>query len=229
MNKYYELLEKIIRDFRSSSYEMEKFYRIKGFSVKMSELKKNPNRKLTQKSLADIESALKIKIDDSDPNNITYTKAEKAVDLLIPKGLKPLSEDDFVKVPIHGHVHAGVDSPIFSEDVIETLLIPKNLIPYKDLHGVVVVGDRMEPIITAGDHAIVSLSTKPQSGDVCLVAFDDNDYVLKRVYFNKNAGFTILVSDNKKYAPITVLDQKIKSILPVVDLHKKRENLRFHI
>jgi len=72
MNKYYEFLEKIIRDFRSSSYEMENKYEIRGFSVKMSELKKNPNRKLTQKSISDIEKALNIVINDTDKNNIMY-------------------------------------------------------------------------------------------------------------------------------------------------------------
>lgn len=74
----------------------------------------------------------------------------------------------FTTVPVHGYVHAGVNTPIFSEEIIETLRIPKS--SDKDLHGIVVYGDSMEPVISDRDYVIVSLTAKASDGDVCLVA-----------------------------------------------------------
>lgn len=164
MNKYYEFLEKIIRDFRSSSYEMENKYDIKGFSVKMSELKKNPNRKLTQKSIADIEKALNIKIDDSDTDNITYTKVEEK-----PKPDNKIIERTYRVV---GEIGAGVleVDELFQDEYVTVTFDPSN----NQLFRIKSEKYSMAPTVMPGDMIVIDLAAKPKPGDMVVIGWREN-------------------------------------------------------
>ncbi|HEX2868763.1 MAG TPA: XRE family transcriptional regulator [Ignavibacteriales bacterium] len=216
-----ELIETLLKEFRVSTYELQNKYGIN--SATLSNMRKGKSQP-TQKVIKDIENALKIKIDDSDPENITYKKVEEAADNKPSTTPFPFIEG-MATVNVYGFVHAGNEGPIFSEDVIEKIQIPRG--GYSDLHGITVDGDSMEPTINNRDIVVVSLTSKASDGDVCLVAYNDHDYVLKRVFFNKDIDLITLVSDNKKYPPAFVPTNKIKSVLPVVWLVKGRNSLRY--
>lgn len=215
-----ELIETLLKEFRVSTYELQNKYGIN--SATLSNMRKGKSQP-TQKVIKDIESALKIKIDDSDPGNITYKKIEEVTDNKAALPSLPFL-DDLAPVNVYGYVHAGNEGPIFSEEILEQIFIPKS--GYTNLHGIIVDGDSMEPTINDRDIVVVSLNIKASDGDVCLIAYNDHDYVLKRVYFNKDSDFLTIVSDNKKYKPDFIPTSEIRSILPIVGLYKGRNSLR---
>lgn len=191
MNKYYEFLEKLIRDFRSSSYEMERFYGIKGFSVKMSELKKNPDRKLTQKSIADIENALKIKIDDTAPNKITYTKTAP------PPSEEMTGALPIQMIPILATVYAGEPEYLHTEITDQEMPV-LNLIPGHRYYGLIVSGKSMETTLRDGDKIVVDMDAPLEDGCLVAVKLRNGHQYVKR-YYNTNFAFIQLSSDNKDY------------------------------
>lgn len=73
--KWKEVLDKILRDYRLSSSEFEK---ITGVSnVILSHIKSGKTQSPAQLTIKKIEDGLSIKIDDSDPDNITYKEVER--------------------------------------------------------------------------------------------------------------------------------------------------------
>lgn len=209
MNKYYELLLDISKEFRSSSYELETKYGITGISVKMSELKKNPERKLTQKSIRDIEKALNITINDSDPENITYTKN------------KPEQEVPFEGViqvynyPILNNVYVG-DPGMLKNESNET-----GVFAYKkgegECFGLRVNGSSMKTALNNGDIVLVDMGLKPINGDLVVVKLKNGEQFIKKFY-QLNDGFIKLSSDNPDNDVELIREVDIQVIYSVVQI-----------
>lgn len=76
MNQWAIFLDKLMRDFRESTYSMEKIRGVKNFSSKLSSLRSGRTETVNQSTIKDIEKALNIIIDDSNPEQITYTRLD---------------------------------------------------------------------------------------------------------------------------------------------------------
>ena len=207
MNNYYELLQELIRDFRSSSYEMENKYGIKGFSVKMSELKKDPNRKLTQKSIADIENALNIKINDRDPDNITY---KKLADTKVG-GFE--GEIPVAKIPLLSEVYAGEPQYLDTEfhDEYHFFVSTK---PNHRCFALRVSGKSMETTLKDGAIVVVDMDAEYKEGDIVAVRLKNGEQYIKRFY-DMNYAFIKLTSDNSDYGVRLIDKEHIDKIYKV--------------
>lgn len=76
MNAWAIFIDQLLREFRETTYSMQYVHGIKNFSSKFSNLKAGRAQSLNQATIKDIENALKIKIDDSNQDNITYTRID---------------------------------------------------------------------------------------------------------------------------------------------------------
>jgi len=100
-------------------------------------------------------------------------------------------------VPVYRHVRAGKTTVVFAEQLEEPIYIPKSI--DESLFGVVVAGNSMSPEVMNGEIIIVSRLHEIKSGDVCLVVFDSDESVLRRVYLHDH--HVTLVSTNERDYP----------------------------
>lgn len=63
-------LEQLLKDFRYSTYKLEKKHNIK--SATISKILTGKTKKPSQETIEDLEKVFNIKIDDNDPENLTY-------------------------------------------------------------------------------------------------------------------------------------------------------------
>lgn len=99
-------------------------------------------------------------------------------------------------IPVVGKVPAGV--PETNEWEIEYNIqvpdMPEHCFAMK------VIGDSMEPSISAGEHVIFILDYNLESGNVVIVTDEYGDSMVKR--YKVKDGIQYLVSDNSKYSPV---------------------------
>lgn len=224
MNPYYLFLVKLLKDTRITPSGFAQKYDFPSFPVIMNKLKRNSDKRIHVETLQKIELALGIVIDDSDPDNITYHKADEPLPKEPTMPAESLS-DNLMRVDLVAYVHAGEEGPIFSDEVIETIWLPK-YVGSGELRALKVIGDSMAPTINEGDIITVSLNSMAYDGDVALIAYNNHEYILKRVYFNDDRDIITITSDNSKYFPTILHASQIKSILPVVYRTQGRNSLR---
>ena len=104
-------------------------------------------------------------------------------DDLKSRAMRPVNmEEDFIRVPLVGHVAAGL--PILAvEEADDSVCIDRFLLgDQRDVFALRVRGDSMiEDGIHNGDYLFVNKTTSPQPGDV-VVALIDNEGTCKRFY-----------------------------------------------
>lgn len=143
---------------------------------------------------------------------MSYSLMERGINKLIPKNARMIEQafrlpenacliSDHLPVPIIGSAAAGL--PVFSEENFEGFASMYNVRKNKfgEVVGVNIVGDSMEPKISAGDIAYIKLQDDIEHDSIG--AFNLNDgIVIKRMIKNKKN--IELHSSNRKYPPIII-------------------------
>lgn len=224
MNPWVRFLEGLLRDFRLSTYKLENNYGLIGFSSKLSSIRSGRTNKLSQDSISDLEKALNIKIDDSNPEEIKYHKLDpNYIPIHVAEKNHVPAKLSF---PILGEIPAGIAEIKQYSDFFE--YFDFDLDPRK--HGVVRIdqefGYSMMPLVGPGDLAIISYDDKPSDGDWVAARWDDTKGALKVLAIDKhNPDIVVLNSYNTAVQPIILNSKKQKLTLwkvPVVIRSSKK-------
>ena len=181
---------------------------------------KSPNNYTIKK----LEEGLGIRIDDSDPKNITYTKA--------PKPKKIDSEDeDIVRefnegysinewhLPLLGDIPAGMGE-FNGYDQTETVTLDsrRQFMLRVDRHN----GESMIPLLRPGDLVVCDLQAKVRPGDIVAAKWGNNQAAIKLYGDNsKLPGTVILESYNRNTSLVILnLDKELLTIAKVVHIIK---------
>ncbi len=210
-----EFLPRLLKDFRLSSSEFE--IRTGVSNVIVSNIKTGRTDKPAQNTIGKIEEALKIKIDDSDPENISYRKIElqqSKFDNVIP----------ITEYPVLSEVFAGEPNKI----EIEYHDIKEPFPYYKAGHNcfaLKVNGSSMETTLRDGDVILVDMSLEPMNGDLVAVKLKNGNQYIKRFYKMDNEIFIKLTSDNSEYGVRLIDTNDIVAIHPVVSVNFNIRNV----
>lgn len=130
---------------------------------------------------------------------------------------KKIFSQGTVRVPLIGRVTAG--QPILAlENIEETYLFPKDMLPDANLFMLSVIGDSMvEAGIFDGDYVIVKATNTAENGDIVVALIDNNEATIKRFY--KEKDYIRLQPENRFLEPIIVKDADILG--QVVGLYRK--------
>jgi phage repressor protein C with HTH and peptisase S24 domain len=183
-----ELIEELLKEFRTSTYELQNKYGIN--SATISNIRNGKSRP-TQKVIKDLERAFNIRINDATPNNITYSR-------IVPRPSEEMKGTLPVQmIPVLATVYAG--EPEFLHTEITDQEMPAlNLIPGHRYYGLIVSGKSMETTLRDGDKIVVDMDAPLEDGCLVAVKLKGGQQYVKR-YYNLNYAFVQLSSDNKDY------------------------------
>jgi repressor LexA len=103
-----------------------------------------------------------------------------------------------VEVPVLGRIAAG--QPLLAtENLEDTLPLPRSWAPGGESFLLKVTGDSMAPLILPGDLVLVRVQPRVSRGDIAVALIDD-EATLKRVY--EEAGGLVLKGDNPAFTPL---------------------------
>jgi len=112
-----DLIESLLRDFRLSEYQLSSITGITQPTI--HRIRNGVTETPTQNTIKLLEQGLKIKIDDSDPENITYKKLVPEIEWEKVEGVK------IYEFPIITKVYAGASPNMFiSENIIDYIALP---------------------------------------------------------------------------------------------------------
>lgn len=112
--------------------------------------------------------------------------------------LSPRTPGSVVEVPILGRIAAG--RPLLAtEQVEDTLPLPRSWVRGEEVFLLKVTGDSMAPLIRPGDLVMVRVQPRVGRGDIAVVMVED-EATLKRVY--EEAGGLVLKGDNPDFTPL---------------------------
>lgn len=217
MNEYLRFIEELLRDFRLSTYTLETRYQLKGFSAKYSGLKSGRTRSLNQGTIASLEKALNIKIDDSDPNQITYLRLQPQTEKqTIPESNQEFSGTSSVyPYPLLGTVYAGEPKNLYhsSYDKIAKFTYTK-----KGHHcfALEVDGKSMESTLKDGSTVLVDMEAPLEKDCIVAVKLKNGAQYIKR-YEDVNYSFIRLKSDNGDYGERFIDKNDIEAMYRVVE------------
>lgn len=111
-----------------------------------------------------LEEGLGIKINDSDPDNITYTKVEEK-----PKPDNKIIERTYRVV---GEIGAGVleVDELFQDEYVTVTFDPSN----NQLFRIKSEKYSMAPTVMPGDMIVIDLAAKPKPGDMVVIGWREN-------------------------------------------------------
>lgn len=217
MNEYLRFIEELLKDFRLSTYTLETKYQLRGFSAKYSGLKSGRTKSLNQGTLAGLEEALQIKIDDTDPNNISYIRLYPAIDERInSKGHSFFNGASQANpYPLLGTVYAGEPRNLYhsSYDKIATFAYSK-----KGHHcfALTVDGNSMESTLKDGSTVLVDMNAPLEKDCIVAVKLKNGTQYIKR-YEDVNFSFIRLKSDNDEYGERFIDKNDIEVMYRVVE------------
>ncbi|MER6121458.1 transcriptional repressor LexA [Streptomyces sp. NPDC001795] len=124
------------------------------------------------------------------PTGSTYPRAEQA---------PPQTAPEAVDVPLLGRIAAG--TPILAEqEVLDVLLLPRQLVGGGELFVLKVTGDSMvDAHIADGDQVVVRVQPDAETGDI-VAAMIDGSATVKRL--RKDGADLWLMPENRAYQPI---------------------------
>ncbi len=193
----------LLKEFRLSSYQLQKQFNIN--SAIISNLRNGRTKSPNEETIRQLEMALGIKIDDSDPENIRYTKID-ADDLSLEASSQVAEKRRWPMVL--GFVPASTNGSVstYYEESIEEKPLDyspdDNFWLRVDLRN----GDSMLPLISPGDYVLVSRIEKPKHGDMVFVLFLDEPTArgaIKIMIGTENDPATVaFYSYNSQHAPI---------------------------
>lgn len=124
---------------------------------------------------------------------------------LLSQDMNPMLCDS--PVPLYDAQVPCGDPNYCPDDIKETMLFPKELLPIHPSILFTVKGDSMKDAgIVAGDVVFLETDVNPYDGDIVLACID-GDYTLK-TYYEDDEGMQWLVPQNEKYKPILLDSSK---------------------
>ena len=124
---------------------------------------------------------------------------------MLSKDIKPMLCD--TRVPLYDSPVPCGEPTYCPEDIVETVMLPRELLSVHPVFMLPVKGDSMKDAgIVAGDIVKVEADVTPCDGDIVLACID-GDYTLK-TYFEDDEGQHWLVPQNDKYEPILLEERQ---------------------
>lgn len=212
-----ELIKELFREFRYNTYKFEKDFGVSNVAIGkiLNGITKKPN---TQ-TIKIIEDAFNIKIDDSDPANLTYIKSATS-----QKKDEAAFDDKIqtIEYPILSEVFAGNPDKIDVEYVSRH----ETFTYFRRNHrcfALKVNGDSMETTLRSGDTVLVDMDLQPIDGDLVAVKLKNGNQYIKR-FKDLNYAFIQLSSDNPDYGVRIIDKNDIVAIYPVVSINLNLRN-----
>lgn len=211
--QYYKFLKKLLFDYRLTSNRIKDLYGYNSFPSIMNKLKNGETKTMHPESLKTLENILNIKIDDSNPDNITYKKNE-SMQNEIPSEIKEKDEKaQLWPYPISEQINAvnGIFNSQNNNKVIYMNFKPNG----HRLYAVKVDSKVMDTIIV--DNSIILIDADENITNNCVVAAKTNNgrQYIKR-YQEINKELIKLYPDNKEDESIVIKKEEIISIYKVI-------------
>lgn len=201
-----ELITELLRDFRISSSEFEQLTGIS--SVTVSKIKSGKQKTVFPNTIKKIEEGLRIKINDKNEENLTYTRIKEEKEEGIDGKIK------VYKIPLLSNVYAGEPAMMYQATNIEEYVHFDY--PFKEnLFALRVNGDSMKGRIYDGDKVLVDPDAEIIDNCIVVVRLRNGEQFIKR--FQKLSEQEILfTSDNQDYRPRVVKTIDIEVIYRIV-------------
>jgi len=170
-------------------------------------LRTGQTKRPQQRTKALLEAGLNIQIDDTDPENITYSQIASGFENEIP----------IYEYPILAEVYAGEPDQI---DIEYPEGDKKPFTYYRPNHrcfALKVNGRSMESTLKDGDIVLVDMDLTPIDGDLVAVKLKNGHQYIKR-FKDLNYAFIQLSSDNSEYGVRIIDKNDIEAIYPVVQI-----------
>lgn len=209
INSYYLFFKKLFKDYRTTANAFAKNYNMPGLSATMNKLKNDPDAGVHPETIAKIEKALKIKIDDS-KSEITYVRASEAQYLN--------REIKLYEYPIISQISLGsVMVLLKKENIVDYITLPYDR--KENCFAVFVKDDSMSPRIDPGDIVLIDMDLELKNDNI-IVALLKNGKQIIRHYKEVSPEIILLHSDNPNYKPITIEKNEIEVIYTIVGTWK---------
>lgn len=157
-----ELIRHLFVEYNYNTLKFEQDYGITNVSI--GKIINNRTVKPRPSTISAIEKAFNIKIDYSDPDNITYTKVEEK-----PKADNKIIERTYRVV---GEIGAGVleVDELFQDEYVTVTFDPSN----NQLFRIKSEKYSMAPTVMPGDMIVIDLAAKPKPGDMVVIGWREN-------------------------------------------------------
>jgi repressor LexA len=130
------------------------------------------------------------------------------------RGLSLVSrlEDQVVEVPILGRIAAG--QPLLAtEQVEDTLALPRAWVQGEEVFLLRVSGDSMAPLLLPGDLVMVRVQPRVSRGEIAVVLVDE-EATVKRVF--EEAGGLVLKGDNPDFVPLRFAPEEAAELVQIL-------------
>ena len=219
-NPYYLFLEGLLKDLRLTANGFQDKYQIRSFSTIMNKLKNDAGKKLHPETIGKIEEALNIKIDDSNPDNISYKKlpmSQERFSKLLQDGLQIKDALPVREYPLLATVYAGEPEMLEHEYFNEKAIFAYDK-PGHQCFALKVSGKSMETTLRDGDTVLVDISIPVIDGCLVVVQLKDGSQLIKR-YHLLDENYIKLTSDNHEYGVRLVKKDDILVCYRVVSIN----------
>lgn len=166
-------IEHLLNEFRLSVPDLEKMAGIS--NVTFYKLVSGETKKPYPSTIKKLETALSIRIDDSDPENIAYSRLPINVDGEVGTDHRSLSELKKKWPMVLGFVPASTNGSVntYYEESVEEKPLDYSADDTFWLRVDLRNGESMTPLINPGDYVLVSRTEKVREGDIVFVLFLD--------------------------------------------------------
>lgn len=206
--KWSGFLRQLLKDFRYSTYKLEKVHNIS--SATLSKILTGKTEIPSQDTIADIEQAFKIKINDSDPENITYT--------MLPSDKTETGDNGFqnevrqYNYPILSNI--GEKSMMFANENIEGYAS----FPYQkkeNCFAVRITGGNLNRTIKDGDLVLVDMDKEIVNNSIVIVKTKGGKQFIKR-YRKISSGEMMFYSDDPEIEPEIMKSGDVEALYRIV-------------
>lgn len=207
-----EFLDQLLKDFRTTTYEVEKEHGIS--SAILSYIKTGKTAKPSQNTIRRLETAFSIEIDDSNPTDIRYTKLEP---IRLPTH-KQKTEVSLLEFPIF---HIIPTKGELSNLNLSTF--PEVTYFNYDRQAGCFAYHISEPCwldgwLKRGDILLADYNEPLNDGDICIAQLVDGKVLVRR--YQKIQEGIILLTAGEGEALISLTPPELKSIVRIVRIYK---------
>ncbi len=210
--KWNGFIIQLLRDFRLSSSEFELKTGVSNVTV--SNLKSGATKAPSQNTIRKIETSLNIKIDDSDPNNISYTKI--ASQDIHHKLSKFEGEIRVFEFPLFYAIYGEEKmSQVSSNDIANFAYQSSG-----KCFALQIPVSGIETTLHDGDIVLIDMGLVPKDGDMVAVLLKNGDQYVKR-FKNLNQSYIQLSNDNGETGVRLIEKNDIEAMYRIVAVHLK--------
>jgi SOS-response transcriptional repressor LexA len=213
----------LLKEFRLSSYQLQKQFNIN--SAIISNLRSGRTKSPNEETIRLLEASLGIRIDDSDIENITYTKVNELGDVKVDK--EPYKVEPKRQWPmVVGFIPASTNGSVttYYEESIEEKPLDYDPNEYFWLRIDLLNGESMLPMICPGDFVLIGKYETIRDGDLVFVQFKDEQGSKGAIKQYSTASFDhsigIFTSYNSSHQPLA--KKKVDCRIYKVKLVEKR-------